>query len=54
MLLLSERLIYAYIVRPEPGHNTLKGHSVMEIYVDDPVGITEKWLSQLKNLSGRM
>lgn len=54
MLLLSERLKYTYTVRPAPGHNTLKGHFVMEICVDDPVGITKKWLSQLKNLSGRM
>lgn len=57
---LEKVLIYIYththihIVRPEPRHNALKGRSVMETYVEDPVGITEKWLSQLKNLSARM
>lgn len=30
---------HIYIVRRKARHNALKGHSVMETYVEDPVGI---------------
>lgn len=44
--------VYIHGVRPEPRHNPLKGRSVMETHVRDPVGITGKWLSQGKACQG--